>query len=210
MKATIIGLAEQQQERPARRLAGMSPNAVPAGWQVSCLECVGAAVVPCSAPLGCEKFSDIGRGSSRKGRPGQGRTAPASGTKGPAQAGYRWASTNQTCPGAKVTGCPPAVVNVVPPLALGRDTGVMMLFFGPDAERPAERRIRERKAKVICALCPLRAECLEYALRHPARHGIWGGLSPEELGAERRRLVRRVALRIGSFGPGGVSAAGRR
>ena len=48
-----------------------------------------------------------------------------------------------------------------------RDTGVMMLFFGPDRERLAEREIRERKAKVICALCPLRAECLEYALRHP-------------------------------------------
>jgi WhiB family transcriptional regulator, redox-sensing transcriptional regulator len=91
-----------------------------------------------------------------------------------------------------------------------RDTGVMMLFFGPDGERPAEREVRERKAKVICALCPLRAECLEYALRHPARYGIWGGLNPEELAAERRRLLRRGALRRGSFGPDTVNAAGRR
>jgi WhiB family transcriptional regulator, redox-sensing transcriptional regulator len=91
-----------------------------------------------------------------------------------------------------------------------RDTGVMMLFFGPDGERPSGREIRERKAKVICALCPLRAECLEYALRHPARYGIWGGLNSEELAAERRRLLRRGALRIGSFGPGAVNAAGRR
>ena len=91
-----------------------------------------------------------------------------------------------------------------------RDTGVMMLFFGPDGERPSGREIREGKAKVICARCPLRAECLEYALRHPARYGIWGGLNSEELAAERRRLLRRGALRIGSFGPGAVNAAGRR
>jgi WhiB family redox-sensing transcriptional regulator len=62
-----------------------------------------------------------------------------------------------------------------------RDTGVMMLFFGPDGERPSEREIRERKAKVICALCPLRAECLEYALRHPARYGIWSGSTASSL-----------------------------
>jgi WhiB family redox-sensing transcriptional regulator len=86
----------------------------------------------------------------------------------------------------------------------------MMLFFGPDGERPAEREIRERKAKAICALCPLRAECLEYALGHPARYGIWGGLNGEELAAEHRRLQRRGALRIGSFGSGAVNAAGRR
>jgi WhiB family redox-sensing transcriptional regulator len=91
-----------------------------------------------------------------------------------------------------------------------RDARVMMLFFGPDGERPAEREIRERKAKAICAVCPIRAECLEYALRHPARHGVWGGLNAEELAAERRRLLRRGAIRVGSFDPGAVNAVGRR
>jgi WhiB family redox-sensing transcriptional regulator len=91
-----------------------------------------------------------------------------------------------------------------------RDTGVMMLFFGPDGERPAAREIREGKAKAVCALCPLRAECLENALRHPARHGIWGGLNGEELAAERRRLLRRGALRAEPVRPGAVHAAGRR
>jgi WhiB family redox-sensing transcriptional regulator len=86
----------------------------------------------------------------------------------------------------------------------------MMLFFGPDGEWLAEREIRERKAKVICALCALRAECLEYALRHPARYGIWGGLNTEELAVERRHLQRSGSFRIGSFGPGAVNAAGRR
>jgi WhiB family transcriptional regulator, redox-sensing transcriptional regulator len=91
-----------------------------------------------------------------------------------------------------------------------RATDVMMLFFGPDGERPPDREIRERKAKAVCALCPIRAQCLEYALRHPARFGIWGGLSGEELAAERRRLLRRGALRAGSVSPGAVHTVGRR
>jgi WhiB family transcriptional regulator, redox-sensing transcriptional regulator len=91
-----------------------------------------------------------------------------------------------------------------------RDADVMMLFFGPDGERPAEREIRECKAKAICAVCPIRAECLEYALRHPARYGIWGGLNAEDLAAERRRLLRRGALRTGSLSPGTLNASGRR
>ena len=83
-----------------------------------------------------------------------------------------------------------------------RDAGAMMLFFGPDGERPAEREIRERKAKVICAVCSVRAECLEYALRHPVRYGIWGGLNPEELAVECRRLLRHGAFRTGSLSRG--------
>jgi WhiB family redox-sensing transcriptional regulator len=86
----------------------------------------------------------------------------------------------------------------------------MMLFFGPDGERPADREIREGKAKAVCALCPLRAPCLGYALRHPARYGIWGGLNGEELAGEGRRLLRHGAMRIGSVGRGAVRAAGRR
>ena len=73
-----------------------------------------------------------------------------------------------------------------------RDAGVMMLFFGHDDETPPERGIRERRAKVVCAACPLRPECLEYALQHPVSHGIWGGLNSEELSSERRRRYRRA------------------
>jgi WhiB family transcriptional regulator, redox-sensing transcriptional regulator len=91
-----------------------------------------------------------------------------------------------------------------------RDTGVMMLFFGPDGERRADREIRERKAKAVCAQCPLRAKCLEYAIRHPARYGVWGGLNAEELAAERRSLPRRGAPWAASASHGALNAAGRR
>lgn len=64
------------------------------------------------------------------------------------------------------------------------------LFFAPGRlEAKEERATRERRAKSICASCPVRIECLEYAVRIQESHGIWGGLN--EL--ERRRLMRERA-----------------
>lgn len=48
-------------------------------------------------------------------------------------------------------------------------------------------------AKAICADCPVRIECLEYALVTGANHGIWGGLSERE--RKRIRHQRRIAAR---------------
>jgi WhiB family redox-sensing transcriptional regulator len=60
------------------------------------------------------------------------------------------------------------------------------LFFPPTyAERKEERDAREARAKSICAECPVRAECLDYALSIREPHGIWGGLTE----AERRLLI---------------------
>jgi WhiB family redox-sensing transcriptional regulator len=70
------------------------------------------------------------------------------------------------------------------------------LFFAPNRpETREEKTMRERQAKAICARCPVRIECLEYAVRIREPHGIWGGLN--EL--ERRILLRereRASLRI--------------
>ena len=66
----------------------------------------------------------------------------------------------------------------------GEDSG---LFFPPgEWESREERQARERKAKSICAVCPVRIECLEYAIRIREPHGIWGGLNE----IERRVLLR--------------------
>lgn len=51
------------------------------------------------------------------------------------------------------------------------------------------------QARRICADCPVRAECLEYALEFPAAdmHGVWAGLTPRQLlGEQRRRGVGPV------------------
>jgi WhiB family transcriptional regulator, redox-sensing transcriptional regulator len=42
------------------------------------------------------------------------------------------------------------------------------------------------EAKQTCRGCPVRLECLEYALRHHEKFGVWGGLSWPE-----RRRIRR-------------------
>ena len=43
------------------------------------------------------------------------------------------------------------------------------------------------EAKAICAACPVREECLEYALATRPGDGVWGGLTA----TERHRLIRR-------------------
>jgi WhiB family redox-sensing transcriptional regulator len=42
-------------------------------------------------------------------------------------------------------------------------------------------------ARRICAECPVKTACLEYALRNGIDHGVWGGTSERE----RRRIARR-------------------
>ncbi|SFS40336.1 transcription factor WhiB [Saccharopolyspora flava] len=57
----------------------------------------------------------------------------------------------------------------------------------PEAFFP-EKGGSTREAKRICSGCEVRSECLEYALQHDERFGIWGGLSERE----RRKLKRRA------------------
>ena len=42
-------------------------------------------------------------------------------------------------------------------------------------------------AKAICAECPVRETCLEYALANRERDGVWGGATERE----RRRMIRQ-------------------
>jgi WhiB family redox-sensing transcriptional regulator len=55
----------------------------------------------------------------------------------------------------------------------------------PDMWFP-ERGSSVKEAKRICRDCPVRAQCLEYALDNDERFGVWGGLSERE----RRKLKR--------------------
>jgi WhiB family redox-sensing transcriptional regulator len=73
------------------------------------------------------------------------------------------------------------------------------LFFDPEGESPKPRAARERAAKEVCAWCPVRRECLIFALATPERYGIWGGLTARERTTLKRR--RRSARRVGRRGP---------
>jgi WhiB family redox-sensing transcriptional regulator len=88
----------------------------------------------------------------------------------------------------------PAPSNVLPMFGTPADDGAMgwqeralCAQTDPEAFFP-EKGGSTREAKKVCTGCDVRAECLEYALEHDERFGIWGGLSERE----RRKLKRRV------------------
>ncbi len=47
-------------------------------------------------------------------------------------------------------------------------------------------------ARRICADCPVRQPCLEYALVNRIDHGVWGGCSERE----RRRILKRRRVTV--------------
>ncbi|MCU4185132.1 WhiB family transcriptional regulator [Acidiferrimicrobium sp. IK] len=59
------------------------------------------------------------------------------------------------------------------------------LFFPVGSNKAATDQANT--AKAICAACPVRAACLEYALATNQTDGIWGGLDEAERLAIRRR-----------------------
>ena len=74
------------------------------------------------------------------------------------------------------------------------------LFFPPDLtteprhqsrEAMHARRVRETRAKLVCARCPVIEPCRAHALELPEEEGVWGGLTAEER-AEMRRAQPSV------------------
>jgi WhiB family redox-sensing transcriptional regulator len=63
------------------------------------------------------------------------------------------------------------------------DTG---LFFPMEGDEPSHIELRYSLAKRICALCPVRQPCLDFALALDERFGIWGGLTPHQRAKLRR------------------------
>ena len=66
--------------------------------------------------------------------------------------------------------------------------GLGDLFFGPDDESASKQNWRERRAKAICARCPIESACQEYAVTEVIRDGIWGGTDWEARVHLRKRL----------------------
>lgn len=68
---------------------------------------------------------------------------------------------------------------------LAWQTDALCAQTDPEAFFP-EKGGSTRDAKRVCEACPVRSECLDYAMAHDEKFGIWGGLSERE----RRRLRR--------------------
>jgi WhiB family redox-sensing transcriptional regulator len=59
--------------------------------------------------------------------------------------------------------------------------------FFPIGHGPAAQR-QIGRAKRICAACPVRTQCLKWALANHIRDGVFGGLDPDE----RQELLARA------------------
>lgn len=49
------------------------------------------------------------------------------------------------------------------------------------------------RCRVLCDACPIKEECLDYALCNRIDSGFWGGMSERERRNERKRRQRRAA-----------------
>jgi WhiB family redox-sensing transcriptional regulator len=79
----------------------------------------------------------------------------------------------------------------------GLDPAMFVTERGADAET----------AKAVCVTCPVKAECLAYALTSPTILGVWGGTS----GRERRTMRRATARKPITHGtPGGYDTHRKR
>ncbi len=54
------------------------------------------------------------------------------------------------------------------------------LFFPPSGARPVS-------ALRLCEVCPVRGECLEFALVNNVHYGVWGGMTERQRFKEKRR-----------------------
>ena len=63
----------------------------------------------------------------------------------------------------------------------GACRGLDPAVFYPVSEEDAD------EAKAVCANCPVREPCLEWALANREHDGVWGGATERE----RRRMIRQ-------------------
>ena len=97
----------------------------------------------------------------------------------PAPAGHRQARVQIVTPEPPTVAAPTGAGWMEHGACRGVQPGVMF----------PENKDTERRAKRFCAVCPVRNECLAYALEH-FEHGVWGGTTEDE----RRALARRTRI----------------
>lgn len=65
-------------------------------------------------------------------------------------------------------------------------------FFPVGRAGTSEGAEGAERAKAVCRLCDVRAECLGFAIRTNQDFGVWGGMDEEQRRKHRRQLRRRA------------------
>lgn len=53
-------------------------------------------------------------------------------------------------------------------------------------------RAQVHAAQKVCAGCPVRQQCADWAIRTGEKNGVWGGMSQKELRQRRRRFASKA------------------
>lgn len=61
------------------------------------------------------------------------------------------------------------------------------IFFGGERMESDGRHIDVSRAVAVCERCPVRIDCLSYAMDVGEIHGVWGGLTENERRRSRRK-----------------------
>jgi WhiB family redox-sensing transcriptional regulator len=97
-------------------------------------------------------------------------------------------------PVATTKPCEAVSIDSIPAAGSSRSTEWMSLGicrnFAPEVFFPADGAGVE-KARKICAVCPVKEHCLEYAVSEQIEHGVWGGMS--ERARRRLKSFRRAS-----------------
>jgi WhiB family redox-sensing transcriptional regulator len=72
--------------------------------------------------------------------------------------------------------------------AICRDTDPDLFF---PIGTTGQALVQIERAKEVCGVCPVKTDCLDYALETNQDSGIWGGLDEEQ----RRNIRRQAAAR---------------
>jgi Transcription factor WhiB/Aldehyde dehydrogenase family len=95
----------------------------------------------------------------------------------------------------------PAVWTAVTRKARCADSALHPDQWFPVSPRPEIARREAAAAIAICSACPVRAQCLEFSLRHwnVGQHGVWGGLVAADRAPLRRPGRTRQARSPASY-----------
>lgn len=65
---------------------------------------------------------------------------------------------------------------------------------GLDPEQFFRRGVAQSRGAIrICGGCPVKEDCLQYAIDHEVDFGVWGGLTERQRRAHQRRLLAEAS-----------------
>ena len=67
-------------------------------------------------------------------------------------------------------------------------------YHGRQRHRPTLTSIEIRRAKAVCAVCPVLEECFTFAMENDEEYGVWGGTTHRD-----RERLKRQGVRTTNF-----------